>query len=64
MSEVMRPDPILGEDGIPFCPNCRRISPAHSDWCGEPESIKGQRTRDNRAADPERATWEADNWTS
>ena len=49
--QPMRPDPILGEDGIPFCPNCGRVPPVHSDWCGEPESIKGRRNPDNTPVD-------------
>jgi hypothetical protein len=48
MSKIMRPDPVSDSNGIPMCPNCGRTSPAHSGWCGDPDSIKGQRTPDNR----------------
>lgn len=49
--DPMRPDPILGDDGVPFCPNCYRVPPIHSEWCGYRESVKGRRTPDNQPVD-------------
>lgn len=49
--DPMRPDPILGDDGVPFCPNCYRVPPMHSDWCGYRGTTKGRRTPDNQPVD-------------